>query len=159
MLKKKGKLLVITGQLKDDFYSKEIIRLIKNNKGIVTTGFVSESLKASLYLNALCLLSPTLIEGFGIPVLDACCLGLKCFASDCISHNEIRGFYDFSNYLEIYSPKSFTKWNEIFNNESLIDISDVDTTLKNRIYRYDNFNTKIKTKFKSEILNLMNNLV
>ena len=116
---KKGKFLVITGKLKDDTYSKEVRSLIKGNKGIITTGFVNESLKASLYLNALCLLSPTLIEGFGIPVLDACCLGLKCFASDCNSHNEIREFYDFSNYLEIYSPKSYTKWFEIFNGASL----------------------------------------
>jgi len=154
----KGKVLVITGKLKDDDYSKEIRKLIKNNKGIITTGFVNESLKASLYLNALCLLSPTLIEGFGIPVLDACCLGLKCFASDCDSHNEIREFYDFSNYLEIYSPKSHTKWYEIFNNESLVKISDKGESLKNRISRYQKFNTKIRTKFKLDISNLLNNL-
>ena len=155
---KEGKFLVITGQLKDDNYSNEIRRLIKENKGIITTGFVNESLKASLYLNALCLLSPTLIEGFGIPVLDACCLGLKCFASDCNSHNEIGELYDFSNYLEINSPKSFSKWIEIFNNKSLTEISDEDSTIKNRILRYRKFDTKIKTKFKSEISNLINKL-
>ena len=155
---KEGKFLVITGQLKDDNYSNEIRRLIKENKGIITTGFVNESLKASLYLNALCLLSPTLIEGFGIPVLDACCLGLKCFASDCNSHNEIGELYDFSNYLEINSPKSFSKWIEIFNNKSLTEISDEDSTIKNRILRYQKFDTKIKTKFKSEISNLINKL-
>ena len=155
---KKGKLLVITGQLKDDSYSKEIRKLIKNNEGIITTGFVNESIKASLYLNALCLLSPTLIEGFGIPVLDACCLGLKCFASDCNSHNEIREFYDFSNYLEIYSPKAYTKWNEIFNNESLLKISDKDDVLKNRISRYQKLNAKIRDKFKLDISDLLNNL-
>ena len=137
---------------------KEIRKLIKNNKGIITTGFVNESLKASLYLNALCLLSPTLIEGFGIPVLDACCLGLKCFASDCNSHNEIQEFYDFSNYLEIYSPKSYTKWNEIFNNQSLMKISDKDEVLKNRISRYQQLNTSIRKKFKLDISNLLNNL-
>ena len=153
---KKGKLLVIVGKLKDDAYSYEIRRLIKKNKGIITTGFVNESVKASLYLNALCLLSPTIIEGFGIPVLDACCLGLKCFASDCNSHYEIREFYDFSTYLKIYSPKSFIKWNEIFNNESLTNISDEDETIKNRIYRYKKFETKIKTKFKFEITNFIN---
>ena len=57
-------------------------------------------------------------------VLDACCLGLKCFASDCNSHNEIQNLYDFNSYLEIFSPKSFIKWNEIFNDESLTKISE-----------------------------------
>ena len=153
---KKGMFLVITGKLKDDSYSKEVRSLIKENKGIITTGFVNESMKAALYLNALCLLSPTLIEGFGIPVLDACCLGLKCFASDCYSHNEIRNLYDFSSYLEIYSPKSFIKWNDIFNNDSLINVSEKNKTLENRINRYEKFNTHIKNEFKLKLSNLIN---
>ncbi len=153
---KKGKFLVITGKLKDDTYSKEVRSLIKGNKGIITTGFVNESIKAALYLNALCLLSPTLIEGFGIPVLDACCLGLKCFASDCNSHNEIQNLYDFNSYLEIFSPKSFIKWNEIFNDESLTKISEKNKTLENRINRYEKFNTHIKNEFKLKLSNLIN---
>jgi len=155
---KKGKVLVITGELKDDAYSQEIRKKVKNNNGIITTGFVNESLKASLYLNALCLLSPTLIEGFGIPVLDACCLGLKCFASDCSSHNEIRELYDFRDYLYIYPPKAFTKWNQIFNNKSLTRISDKDEILQNRISRYQTFDAKIRNKFKLEISNFLNNV-
>ena len=155
----KGMFLVITGKLKNDSYSRKIRKLIKENKGIITTGFVNESIKAALYLNALCLLSPTLIEGFGIPVLDACCLGLKCFASDCSSHNEIRELYDFRSFLEIYSPKSFTKWNEIFNNESLTNMSkrDVNIETLNRINRYVTFNNKIKNSFKLQLSNLINN--
>ena len=92
-------------------------------------------------------------------MLDACCLGLKCFASDCNSHNEIRELYDFRSYLEIYSPKSFIRWNEIFNNESLINISERDVTIEtfNRINRYLMFNTKIKNSFKLQLSNLINN--
>ena len=154
---KKGYFLIITGKLKDDNYSQEIKRLIEKNKGIITTGFVNESLKAALYLNALCLLSPTFIEGFGIPVLDACCLGLKCFASDCNSHKEIKELYDFSNFLEIYPPKSITKWSRIFNDQSLLDISESDKIVTDRINRYEKFNIAIKDKFKLELSDLINN--
>ena len=41
--------------------------------------------KLDLYLNALGLLSPSLVEGFGIPVLDGACLGMPTLASDCES--------------------------------------------------------------------------
>ncbi len=153
---KNGKLLVITGKLKDDNYSKEIKRLIKTNKGIITTGFVNESFKASLYLNALCLLSPTLIEGFGIPVLDACCLGLKCFASDCNSHIEIKELYDFKDFLTIYSPKSIIKWSRIFNDKSILNISEEDKTIENRINRYQNINKIIRDEFRLKLSKLIN---
>ena len=154
---KNGKLLLITGKLKDDSYSKEIRNLISKNKGIITTGYVNEALKSALYLNALCLLSPSIIEGFGIPVLDACCLGLKCYASDCNSHKEIQKLYDFSNFLEICETNSI-KWNEIFNNEDLTDQSALDVTIINRIYRYEKFNRKIKNQFRIDISNLINNI-
>ena len=154
---KKGKLLLITGKLKDDSYSKEIRNLISKNKGIITTGYVNESLKSALYLNALCLLSPSIIEGFGIPVLDACCLGLKCYASDCNSHKEIQKLYDFSNFLEICATNSI-KWNEIFNNEDLTDQSDSNVNTINRIYRYEKFNSNIKNKFRIDISTLINNI-
>ena len=154
---KNGKLLLITGKLKDDSYSKEIRNLISKNKGIITTGYVNEALKSALYLNALCLLSPSIIEGFGIPVLDACCLGLKCYASDCNSHKEIQKLYDFSNFLDICATNSI-KWNEIFNNEDLTDQSNHEITIINRIYRYEKFNRKIKNQFRIDISNLINNI-
>ena len=153
---KKGKLLVITGKLKDDEYSEEIKTLITKNKGILTTGFVNESVKASLFLYSLCLLSPTFIEGFGIPVLDACCLGLKCFASDCNSHREIQELYDFKDYLEIYPPKSDLKWTNIFNDESFLSISEEDKIIERRINRYQKFNNLIKDEFKYKLSNLIN---
>ena len=95
---KSGINLVITGKLKDDDYSNKIKDLIKNNYGINSTGFVNEVQKSALYLNSISLLSPSIIEGFGIPVLDACCLGLNCFASDCSSHREIQNLFDFKNF-------------------------------------------------------------
>ena len=114
---KNGIKLVLVGQLKNDEYSKKIKRMISINSGIISTGYVNKAIKSALYLNALSLLSPSMIEGFGIPVLDACCLGLNCFASDCASHREIQNLYDFKNLLVLYPPTSLTKWSEIFSKE------------------------------------------
>ena len=59
------------------------------------TGYVDEATKRHLYLNALALISPSLVEGFGIPVLDAACLGLPALASPIGSHREIQAMHDF----------------------------------------------------------------
>ena len=63
--------LCITGKLKKDSYSKSVKEIIKHEPGIVLTGYIDEATKLDLYLNALALLSPSLVEGFGIPSLDA----------------------------------------------------------------------------------------
>ncbi|RPG44135.1 MAG: glycosyltransferase [Gammaproteobacteria bacterium TMED112] len=151
-----GKILVITGKMKNDKYSKKIKNLIANNYGIISTGYIKEAFKSALYLNALCLLSPSIVEGFGIPVLDACCLGLNCFASDCNSHKEIQKLFDFSSYLDIYSPISVAKWTYIFNNKSIFNVSDKGDTILNRLSRYQRFDKKIKDEFKAKLLNLIN---
>ena len=51
------------------------------------------------YLNALALLSPSLVEGFGIKVLDAACLGIPALASSCDAHREIHDLFDFRDYV------------------------------------------------------------
>ena len=45
------------------------------------------------------LISPSLVEGFGIPVLDAACLGLVALTSPSLTYQEIRNQYDFKNYV------------------------------------------------------------
>ena len=57
---------------------------------------MDETSKLDLYLNALGLLSPSLVEGFGIPVLDGACLGMPTVASNCESHLEIQNLHDFA---------------------------------------------------------------
>ena len=123
-LQKNGVSLVITGKLKKDKYSLKLKKIINNNPGIILTDYISETLKSTLYLNALYLLSPSIIEGFGIPVLDACCLGLPCVASDCLSHKEIQKLYDFDSYLELFSPESEMQWTNVFLNRGYINILD-----------------------------------
>ena len=60
--------------MKKDNYSLEVKKLVANEPNIVLTGYIDESTKLDLYLNAMGLLSPSLVEGFGIPVLDGACL-------------------------------------------------------------------------------------
>jgi len=150
-LQKSGVSLVITGKLKEDNYSRKLKKIIDKNPGIVLTDYISETLKSTLYLNALCLLSPSIIEGFGIPVLDACCLGLPCFASDCLSHKEILELYDFDSYLELYSPESEIKWTNVFLKKGFINILDVEGKRLSRIKRYKDFSNKILDNFSNKL--------
>lgn len=105
-LSSKGIQLCVTGKLKSDDYSKAIREIVRREPGILLTGYVNENTKLDLYLNAITLLSPSLVEGFGIPVLDAACLGMPALVSDCASHLEIAALYDFK---EVVMPLSTLK--------------------------------------------------
>ena len=74
----------------------------------LTFGFLAAFPFASWY--ALATLNSSLIEGFGLPVFDASCLGLRSYVSDCLSHHEIYNLYDFSDFIVInktYNIKIF----------------------------------------------------
>ena len=98
-LGREGIRLCVTGKLKSDSYSKSVREVVANEPAILLTGYVDEATKLDLYLNALALLSPSLVEGFGIPVLDAACLGLPALVSSCDAHREIHDLFDFSDYV------------------------------------------------------------
>ena len=68
---------LLPGKLKGDDYSKALKEIVSHEPGIILTGYVDESSKLDLYLNALGLLSPSLVEGFGIPVLDGAASACK----------------------------------------------------------------------------------
>ena len=96
-LSSQGIQLCVTGKLKDDDYSEAVKKIVQHEPGILLTGYVDESTKLDLYLNALGLVSPSLVEGFGIPVLDGACLGMSTIASNCESHLEIQALQDFKD--------------------------------------------------------------
>ena len=98
-LGREGVRLCVTGKLKSDAYSKAVKEVVANEPAILLTGYVDEATKLDLYLNSLALLSPSLVEGFGIPVLDAACLGLPALASSCDAHREIHDLFDFCDYV------------------------------------------------------------
>ena len=109
-LNKKGIKLCVTGKLKGDNYSKYLKEIVAREPGIILTGYVDESSKLDLYLNALGLLSPSLVEGFGIPVLDGACLGMPTIASDCESHLEIQGLNDFEDHVMCLDTLDSRNW-------------------------------------------------
>ncbi len=100
----------ITGKPQKDDYSKEVKAIADNNPNVVFTGYVNEATKRQLYLNALALVSPSLIEGFGIPVLDAACLGMKAIASPLGSHQEIHNMHDFDQQILLCSTIDTSDW-------------------------------------------------
>ena len=154
---KKGIFLVICGQFKNDEYSAKIRGMIKNNPAIINTGYVNNSKKSALYLNALSLLSPSIIEGFGIPVLDACCLGLECIASDCNSHKEIQNLFDFRNHLTLYPPTSVLQWSKIFYDGKYFRKSNIDNIIENRFLRYKKYQKLIEENFRFKLEKFINN--
>ena len=109
-LNSKGIKLCVTGKLKGDEYSKALKEIVNHEPGIILTGYVDESSKLDLYLNALGLLSPSLVEGFGIPVLDGACLGMPTIASDCESHLEIQGLHDFGEHVLCLDTLNSREW-------------------------------------------------
>ena len=109
-LKNHGIKLCVTGKFKDDAYSRAVRKQAIQESGIILTGYVDESTKLDLYLNAIGLVSPSLIEGFGIPVFDSACLGLHTIASDCASHLEISQLHDFCDYITPLSTLESRDW-------------------------------------------------
>lgn len=104
--------MCVTGKLKGDDYSKAVETIVQNEPGILLTGYVDESTKLDLYLNALGLVSPSLVEGFGIPVLDGACLGMPTIASDCESHLEIQAIQDFKDSVITLDTLKSRNWGE-----------------------------------------------
>ena len=96
-LAEQGIRLCVTGQLKQDDYSRSVAD--QADQSVLLTGYIDEPTKAMLFLNALLVLSPSLVEGFGIPVLDAACLGAGVIASPSESHREIQAMHDFQSLV------------------------------------------------------------
>ena len=84
--------------------------LVSKHNSVIFTGYVDEATKRHLYLNALALISPSLVEGFGIPVLDAACLGLPALASPIGSHREIQAMHDFKEHVRLCSTLHTSDW-------------------------------------------------
>ncbi len=157
----------ITGMLKRDKYSKEVKKIVEEHPTIFLTGYVDEATKRRLYLNALALISPSLVEGFGIPVLDAACLGLPVIASTSASHHEIKQLHDFNEHILLCSTLHTSDWASAMrlitlkanerklgiNNESLP--SDRNKIRIERIKRYRKYQKLIDANFDKTICELI----
>ena len=158
-LNKQGIKLCVTGKLKGDDYSKSLKEIVAHEPGIVLTGYVDESSKLALYLNALCLLSPSLVEGFGIPVLDSACLGMPTIASDCESHLEIQSLHDFNEHVLCLDTLKSREWAAALqavagNNRHLADHAA--QTRRERIGRYSQFRSKLAEQLQKDLVAILN---
>ena len=159
--------LCVTGKLQKDVYSKLVGNAAANNKNVIFTGYVDEATKRKLYLNALALLSPSLVEGFGIPVLDAACLGLSTIASPLGSHQEIQAMNDFSDHVLLCSTLSSSDWASAMrlithkHEQVFASLSPQDQIKKSnqmraqRIKRYRQYQALIDQSFQRTVCNLL----
>lgn len=91
MQKKHGKAkLVLVG--KQDYFYQKMYEKVTNSpqkESILFLGQVSDEQLAVLYHHAIALVLPSLMEGFGLPVLEAMQNGCLVVASDIAAHREI----------------------------------------------------------------------
>ena len=153
-LSRLGIKLCVTGKLKGDAYSSAVKNLVKNESGFVLTGYVDETTKRDLYLNALGLVSPSLVEGFGIPVLDGACLGMPTIASDCESHLEIQALKDFKDSILTLSTLESQNWASAM--EAIAGLNsdlwkDAAEERKRRIGRYERLRNEFYNRLKADL--------
>ena len=158
-LSRLGIQLCVTGKLKGDDYSKAVETIVQNESGILLTGYVDESTKLDLYLNALGLVSPSLVEGFGIPVLDGACLGMPTIASDCESHLEIQAIQDFKDSVITLDTLKSRNWSA-----AMQAIAGIHSDLwknatkerKRRIGRYEKLRNHFYDQFQADLEEVLN---
>jgi len=157
-LSSQGIHLCVTGKLKRDAYSAAVRELVKHEPSIILTGYINESTKHDLYLNTLILLSPSLVEGFGIPVLDAACLGSPTLASDCASHRQIQGLYDFSRNVLLCNTLNTGSWasamKALAESNSHMPIQ-ASQERQRRLHRYNQIAPRVTKSFTDQICSLL----
>ena len=157
-LSQQGIKLCVTGKLKKDNYSLEVKKLVANEPNIVLTGYIDESTKLDLYLNAMGLLSPSLVEGFGIPVLDGACLGIPTIASDCESHLEIQTLHDFKDYVITVNILESRDWAAGMQSVAGLGAHHLLNDAKERrrrICRYEHYSSQVIEQYQEDLAKLM----
>ena len=167
-IERMGVQFCITGQPQNDAYSRAVTDLVSRHNSVIFTGYVDEATKRHLYLNALALISPSLVEGFGIPVLDAACLGLPALASAIGSHREIQSMHDFQEHVLLCSTLHTSDWASAMRLVSIRmqqqtqDLSSASEQLllnkirRKRIQRYQALQEQISTAFATGLCELIN---
>ena len=106
----KGFDLCVAGKIHDDKYGEEIKRMCESNSNIKLLDYVDEIEKAWLFLNAYAFVSPSCVEGFGIPVLDAASLGIRVLVSDLPSHREISHLVKSTKNFRLLDLSNIDNW-------------------------------------------------
>jgi glycosyltransferase involved in cell wall biosynthesis len=140
--------LVLCGKLdwKYEETLKKYNQLLKKGISVISTGFVDEATKNTLYENCTVFVLPSHYEGFGMPIIEAAHFGAPLALSDIPVFREVAGknahYFDPNNSLDIaekilvaarlprkkYSlPYSSISWTEIGNKviEKIYEINEV----------------------------------
>lgn len=151
-LAEQGIRLCVTGQLKKDEYSQAVAE--QADDSVLLTGYIDENTKTTLFLHALMVLSPSLVEGFGIPVLDAACVGAPVIASPSESHQEIRGLHDFEKLVWICDTRDPLDWAIAMRDLAAVQLaqSQNNTELRQkRLERYDTLEAQVFEAFRRQL--------
>jgi glycosyltransferase involved in cell wall biosynthesis len=151
-LAQQGIRLCVTGMLKRDVYSKAVGE--QADDSVLLTDYIDETTKANLFLHALVVLSPSLVEGFGIPVLDGACVGAPVLASPSESHKEIQSLYDFDQRIwlcDTQDPMTWALAMKDITKAELASITDVAIERKRRLLRYEQMNRCVSETFRQTI--------
>ena len=157
-LGREGIKLVVTGKLKKDSFSQAVKDIVKKEPEIILTGYIDESTKLDLYLNSVALLSPSLVEGFGIPALDSACLGMPAIVSSCDAHNEIKKMDDFHEYIFTINTLSTREWAtamQSITNLNAYKYLKPEEERTRRISRYSGKSLFYMKRFKEDLINLI----
>tara|TARA_Y100001968_G_scaffold211156_1_gene194317 strand:- start:8203 stop:9711 length:1509 start_codon:yes stop_codon:yes gene_type:complete len=146
--------LCVAGKIHDDKYGEDIKRMCQNYLNIKLLDYVDETEKAWLFLNAHAFVSPSCVEGFGIPVLDAASMGVRVLASDLPSHREISDLVKATNNFTLLDLANIDTWIYEFNQLNTLDLC-MEDEIKNRILNYQSCFKELKKSFDKSIVNML----
>ncbi|MCP9775701.1 glycosyltransferase [Cyanobium sp. WAJ14-Wanaka] len=144
--------LCVTGMLKKDSYSREVAK--QADESVLLTGYIDEATKSNLFLHAMAVISPSLVEGFGIPVLDGACIGAPVIASPSVAHREIQASQDFRELIWLCDTLDPTTWAEAMGQiakAEMARIGDPQAERQRRLSRYDTVSAAILEDFRRKI--------
>ena len=151
----KGFDLCVAGKIHDDKYGDSIKSMCKDDLNIKLLDYVDETEKAWLFLNAYAFASPSCVEGFGIPVLDAASLGVRVLASDLPSHKEIATLVNTPDDFRLLDLSNIDSWIDEFNQLNSLNLC-VEEEIENRLYMFQEKFKNLKYDFERSIINLIN---
>lgn len=110
--------LILVGGRNRLFSDTKLQAALQNAENVVFTGYIQDAELVSLYQNALCLVYPSLYEGFGLPPLEVMACGCPVIVSKAASLPEVCG--DAAYYVDPYDVDSIAEGiYEVATNEQL----------------------------------------
>lgn len=117
-----GLKLVLSG--KENYFWKRL-KSEYPSEGIIYTGYISDEQMVTLYQNAKAFITPSLEEGFGIPVLEAFACGCPVIGSDIKVIKEVGGrgvqYFNPEDENDIAGQINFILSNQVARNKLIIE--------------------------------------